>query len=296
MASEDIKGIREFLASLPDTLQMSVDEIRALYDQASDYFPLPEGISVEELEADSVSGEWVKAPGAKDAAAILYLHGGGYVIGSLASHRHMVAAISEAAQVAVLSLQYRLAPEYPYPAALDDAVMGYRWIVKQGIVPGQIAVAGDSAGGGLTVATLSTLRDGGDPLPAMGICISPWVDLSCSGQSYITKANIDPIVRQEEVLRYAAMYLGDKSPRTPLASPIFADLKGLPPLLIQVGSEEVLLEDSIGLDRRAKEAGIDSTIEVWDDMIHVWHWFAPMLKEGRAAIERIGEYFKTHSA
>jgi len=296
MVSEDIKGIREFLASLPDTLQMSVDEIRALYDQASDYFPLPEGVSVEEVEADSVSGEWVKASGAKDDAAILYLHGGGYVIGSLASHRHMAAAISEAAQVAVLSLQYRLAPEYPYPAALDDAVTGYRWIVKQGIVPGQIAVAGDSAGGGLTVATLSTLRDGGDPLPAMGICISPWVDLSCSAQSYITKANTDPIVRQEEVLRYAAMYLGDKSPRTPLASPIFADLKGLPPLLIQVGSEEVLLEDSIGLDRRAKEAGIDSTIEVWDDMIHVWHWFAPMLKEGRAAIERIGEYFKTHSA
>ncbi len=296
MAGEEIKRVREFLASLPDRSQMSLEETRAQSDKFGDIFPLPEGVSVEKVDADGVPGEWVKAPGARDDAAILYLHGGGYVFGSPTSHRHLVAAISEAAEAAVLSLDYRLAPEYPFPAAVDDAVTGYRWLVKKGIKPGRIAVAGDSSGGGLTVAALLVLRDAGDPLPAAGICISPWADLTCSADSYKTRADTDPTVSQEGVLQLAPRYLGDKEPKTPLASPIFADLTDLPPLLIQVGNEEVLLDDSIGLDRRAREVGVDSTLEIWDDMIHVWHRFAPMLKEGREAIARIGEYVKARMA
>jgi monoterpene epsilon-lactone hydrolase len=292
MASEEIKRVREFLASLPDRSQMSIEEARAQTDKFAGTFPLPEGMSVEKVDAGGVPGEWVKAPGARDNYAILYLHGGGYVFGSPTSHRHLVAAISEAAGGAALSLEYRLAPEHPFPAAVDDAVTAYRWLLKKGSKPGRIAVAGDSSGGGLTVASLSVLRDAGDPLPAAGICISPWADLTCSAQSYQNRAGTDPIVSQEVVLQLAPKYLGGKDPKTPLASPIFADLANLPPLLIQVGSEEVLLDDSIRLDRRAREVGVDSTLEIWDDMVHVWHRFAPMLKEGREAIARIGKFIK----
>ncbi len=292
MASEEIKRVRELLATLPDRSQMSIKEARAQTDKFAGTFPLPEGVSVEKVDAGGVPGEWVRAPGARDEYAILYLHGGGYVFGSPTSHRHLVAAISEATGAAALSLDYRLAPENPFPAAVEDAVTGYRWLLQKGIKPGRIAVAGDSSGGGLTVASLLVLRDAGDPLPAAGICISPWADLTCSAESYQTRAGTDPMVSKEAVLQLAPKYLGDKDPKTPLASPIFADLADLPPLLIQVGSEEVLLDDSIRLDRRAREVGVDSTLEIWDDMVHVWHRFAPMLKEGREAIARIGRFVK----
>lgn len=253
---------------------------------------MTEGVSVEKVDAGGVPGECVNAPGARDDYAIMYLHGGGYVFGSPTSHRHLVSAISAAAGAAVLSLDYRLAPEHPFPAAVDDAVTGYRWLLKKGIKPGRLAVAGDSSGGGLTVASLLVLRDAGDPLPAAGICISPWADLTCSAESYQTRAGTDPMVSQEAILQLAPKYLGGKDPKTPLASPIFTDLTDLPPLLIQVGSEEVLLDDSIRLDRGAREVGVDSTLEIWDDMVHVWHRFAPMLKEGREAIARIGNFIK----
>jgi monoterpene epsilon-lactone hydrolase len=291
--SEEIKTVRALASALPKTGGTSCDELRAMTDQMAALFPLPEGTSVEEVDADGVGGEWVKASGAGDGTAVLYLHGGGYAVGSPASHRHLAAAVSEAAGAPVLSLDYRLAPEHPFPAAVQDAVAGYRWLLKQGIAPGRIAIAGDSAGGGLTVAALLSLRGEGDRLPALGLCISPWLDLTCTAASYESKAEIDPMINLEDVMWFASMYLGKTDPRTPLASPLFADLQGLPPLLIQVGSDEVLLDDSIRLDARAKEAGVDSTLEVWDDMVHVWHLFYPMLKEGRDALSRLGEYFKS---
>ncbi len=292
MAGEEIKAVRELVAAFPMAEGMPIDDLRAFMDQNANLFPVPEGVSVKEVDADGVQGEWVKAPGAREDAVIMYMHGGGYAIGSTASHRPLVAAISDAAGATMLSLNYRLAPEHPFPAAVDDAVTGYRWLVKKGVAPNRIAVAGDSAGGGLTMATLLALRDAGDPRPAAGICLSPWVDLTCSAKSYQTKAETDPMLNLKEALLIAAIYYGDKDPKTPLVSPLFADLTGLPPLLIHVGSEEVLLDDSNGLHRCAIEAGVDSTLEVWDDMIHVWQMFFPMLKEGRDAIARIGEYFK----
>jgi phosphinothricin tripeptide acetyl hydrolase len=293
MASEEINRVRDLLAAFPAMKDKSIQEVRAQMEEWVGSFPLPEGITVEAVDAGGVPGEWVRAPGTRDDAVFLYLHGGGYVLGSPATGRHLAAAFSEAMAASILSLDYRLAPEHPFPAAVDDGAAGYRWLVGQGIPPGRIAVGGDSAGGGLTVATLLALRDAGDPVPAAGICISPWADLTCSADSYKTKSGADPIVIHEDILWMASLYLGDQDPKTPLISPVFADLKGLPPLLIQVGSEEVLLDDSIGLDRRAREAGVDSTLEVWDDMIHVWHLFFQMLKEGRDAISRIGEYFNS---
>ncbi len=293
MASEEIKTVRKLLAAFPAMKDQSIQQLRAQMEGWVGSFPLPEGVSVEAEDAGGVPAEWVKAPGARGDTAFLYLHGGGYALGSLETGRHLAAAISEAAATRVLSLDYRLAPEHPFPAAVDDAVAGFRWLVERGTPPEKVLIGGDSAGGGLTVATLVALRDAGDPMPSAGVCISPWVDLTCSSDSYRTKSGEDPVIVNEDIRWLASLYLDGRDPKTPLASPLFADLEGLPPLLIQVGSDEVLLDDAVGLDGRAREAGVDSTLEVWEDMIHVWHLFFQMLQEGRDAIARIGEYFKS---
>jgi epsilon-lactone hydrolase len=290
--SEEIKIVRNILAALPDTTELSMEKRRQQMDQRAALGRLPRDSSVEKIDAGGVPAEWIKAAGVLEDRVILYLHGGGYALGSLTSHRQLVTHIAGAAGARALSLAYRLAPEYPFPAAVEDAAAGYRWLLKQGISPRRIIIAGDSAGGGLTVAALLFLRDQGDPLPAAGVCISPWADLTCSSETYQTKAQTDPIVTAEGIREMAALYLSGLDPKTPLASPIFGDLTGLPPLLIQVGSEEVLLDDSIGLDKRARACGVDSRLEVWEEMIHVWHAFSPVLREGREAIARIGEYVK----
>lgn len=293
MAKEGITMVRNLLAAFPDMKDHSIQQLRAQMEAWVGAFPLPEGISVEAVDAGGVPAEWVRAPGAREDAVFLYLHGGGYALGSPATGRHLAAAFSEAGAASVLSLDYRLAPEHRCPAAVHDAVAGYRWLLGAGTPPERIAIGGDSAGGGLTVATLLALRDGGDPLPGAGICVSPWVDLTCSAESYKSKAAKDPIINHADISWMASLYVGDQDPRTHLASPLLGDLRGLPPLLIHVGSEEVLLDDAVGLDRRARTAGVDSTLEVWEDMIHVWHLFFQMLQEGRDAIARIGEYVKT---
>jgi len=294
--NEELQAILGMLEAMPKPGRVPVDELRLVVDQTAALFPVAEGFSVEAVDAGGVRGEWVAAPGARRAETILYLHGGGYAVGSPASHRHLAAALSEAAGARVLSVDYRRAPEHPFPAAVQDAVAAYRWLLKQGTVPERLAIAGDSAGGGLTVAALLALREEGEPLPAAGLCISPWVDLTCSAGSYESKAADDPLVGAQDVQWYAAQYLGGQDPRTPLASPLFADLAGLPPLLIQVGSEEVLLDDATGLDAAARGAGVASTLEVWDGMIHVWHLFHPMLQAGRDAIARLGTYFKARTS
>jgi acetyl esterase/lipase len=293
MASEDIKTVREMLAAFPVMKDLSIQQLRAQMEGWVGSFPLPDGVTAEAVDAGGVPAEWVKASGARDDTVFLYLHGGGYALGSLATGRHLAAAFSRAAGTRILSLDYRLAPEHPFPAAVDDGVAGFRWLVEGGTPPEKILIGGDSAGGGLTVATLVALRDAGDPMPAGGICISPWVDLTCSADSYRTKAEEDPVIVHEDIQWLASLYLDGRDPKTPLASPLFANLEGLPPLLIQVGSEELLLDDAVGLDRRAREAGVDSTLEVWEDMIHVWHVFFQMLKEGREGIARVGEYFRS---
>jgi monoterpene epsilon-lactone hydrolase len=214
------------------------------------------------------------------------------VIGSLRSHRHLAAAIARAAGTRALLLDYRLAPEHPFPAALEDAVAAYQWVLAQGIAPERVVVAGDSAGGGLTMATLLTLRDRGLPRPAGGVCISPWVDLTNSAESYVTKAAVDPIVTRDGIEGMTQAYVGGGDRKAPLVSPLYADLRNLPPLLVQVGSDEVLLDDARGLGQRAKAAGVDVTVEEWPSMVHVWHWFLPMLDEAERAIDVIGRFVR----
>jgi phosphinothricin tripeptide acetyl hydrolase len=296
MADRGIDVVRAHLAKLPPFDSLTTAERRAQYERAEKAFPTPPEVKVERVSAPAAPAEWLRPPGAVAGRVVLYLHGGGYVIGSPRSHRHLAAAIAASAQASGLLLDYRLAPEHPYPAAVDDATAAYRWLLDQGIAPRHIVVAGDSAGGGLTVATLLALRDARVPLPAGGVCISPWVDLTCSGGSYATKADADPIVRRAGVEEMARAYLGGAPARTPLASPLFADLHGLPPLLIQVGSDEVLLDDAVQLAERARADSVEATLEVYDRMIHVWHWFLPMLDEAQAAVDTIGRFARTRTA
>jgi acetyl esterase/lipase len=229
-------------------------------------------------------------PNATGNRTILYVHGGGYVIGCPADYREMIPRIARAAQARALAVDYRLAPENPHPAAVDDAVQAYRWLLDQGVRPEEIVVAGDSAGGGLAVATLVAARDAGLPLPAAGVCISPWVDMEGTGDSMTANAERDPLVKKDLIAGMAQAYLGDQDPRSPLAAPLHADLRGLPPLLIQVGTAETLLDDARRLSERAKAAGVNVTLEEWPDMIHVWHFFGSFLPEGQQASDRIGEF------
>ena len=295
MADRGIDVVRAHLAKLPPSDSLTTAERRAQYERAEKVFPTPPDVKVERVNVPAAPAEWLRPPSAVPGRVVLYLHGGGYVIGSPRSHRHLAAAIAGAAEASALLLDYRLAPEHPFPAAVEDATAAYRWLLDQAIAPEHIVIAGDSAGGGLTVATLLALREARVPLPAGGVCISPWVDLTCSGASYATKAAADPIVRRAGVEEMARAYLGATPPRTPLASPLFADLRGVPPLLIHVGSDEVLLDDAVQLAERAKAAGVDATLEIYDRMIHVWHWFLPMLDEAQTAVNAIGRFVRSRA-
>jgi acetyl esterase/lipase len=229
-------------------------------------------------------------PGAADDAALFYLHGGAYVAGSAQGYRGLAAELGRAAGVRLFSADYRLAPEHPFPAAVDDGVAAYRALLDRGFDPSRLVVAGDSAGGGLTLAVLVALRDGGAPLPAAALLISPWADLGCDSESIAAKAVEDPALTAESLRASAARYLAGTDPRHPLASPCFADLTGLPPLLIQVGSAEILLDDAVRVARAAGAAGVDVRLEIWPQMIHVWHAFGFMLSAGRRAIAEAGTF------
>jgi acetyl esterase/lipase len=297
MSQQQLQAIVQMLRAQPVVKpDATVQEARAGFEQIAGMFPVDADIKREAVTAGGVPAEWVSAPDVDAGRAVLYLHGGGYVIGSINTHRALAARLSRASRARVLVIDYRLAPEHPHPAAVDDALAAYRWMLSQGLQPRRIAVAGDSAGGGLTVATLVAIRDAKLPLPAAGVCLSPWVDLEGIGETMTTKADLDPIVQKPGLLQLAAAYLGGKDPRTPLAAPLYADLSGLPPLLIHVGTAETLLDDASRLAERARKAGVTVSYEASENMIHVWHLFAPMLDEGQQAIERVGEFVRKQAA
>ena len=291
MPSKELEAVLELMRSSKAQPGLSLEEERAAFEDAPG-FPLAEDVKCEEVDAGGVPGEWITTPGVADERVIFYLHGGGYVLGSVNTHRELISRLSRAAGARVLAIDYRLAPESPFPAAVHDSVSAYRWLLSQGVEPGQIVVGGDSAGGGLTVAMLLALRDAEGPLPAAGVCISPWTDMECAGESLLKSVEGEGMIALDGILRMAKVYLRGADARTPLASPIYADLTGLPPLLIQVGGAEELLSDATRLAERAEAAGVDVTLESWEDMFHVWHSFATMLPEAQQAIERIGEFVR----
>jgi monoterpene epsilon-lactone hydrolase len=282
MADPEITALREIFAQRPKVTDIA--ERRKGMDANVRVFPTASDITVEAVTANGVPAEWNSAPGADTRRAVLYFHGGGYVFGSLDSHRHMVSEIARDFGGRTLALHYRLAPEHPFPAPVEDAVAAYRYLLAQGIAPNNIALAGDSAGGGLVVAALVAIRDAGLAQPSCGWCISPWVDMEAIGGSMVSNAGRDPTVQKETIQDIAKLYLNGADPRSPLAAPMYADLHGIAPLYIQVGAVETLLDDSIRLAGIAGAADVPVTLEVWPEMVHVWHLFHPRLAAGRRAI------------
>ena len=294
MASEQLKKVIEIITSQPRNPNASIERRRAAMEKVSER--VAPDVKCEPVNAGGVSAEWIAAPGAQSDRVILYLHGGGYVTGSINTHRAMVARIARASKGRALLIDYRLAPENPFPAAVDDATAAYRWLLAEGCAPSKIVIAGDSAGGGLALAALAALRDAHDPMPAAAVAISPWTDLEGTGDSVKTKAAKDPMVQGSDLVPMAKMYIGTHDPKNPLLSPLHADYRGFPPLLIQVGEAEILLDDSTRVAERAKAAGVKVELEIWDDMVHVWHVFAKLLPEGQQAIDKIGTFVIAHTS
>jgi acetyl esterase/lipase len=270
-----------------------VARMRADWDAAFEACTV--AVSRDAVMAGGVPGEWIAPAGAADGKAILYFHGGGFRLGSVASHRDLIARIADASGCRVLAIDYRLAPEHRFPAPIEDALAAYQWMRGQGLAPEDIAFAGDSAGGNLVLAAMLCLRERGLELPAAAAMLSPWTDMTASGASYVSRAEADPIHQRAMILALARSYLGeDVDPRQPLASPLFGDLAGLPPLLIQVGDRETVLDDSVRLAERARAAGIAVELQVWDGMIHVFQMFSAELAEARQAIGSLAGFLRRH--
>jgi monoterpene epsilon-lactone hydrolase len=291
MQDPEILALRELIASRPRVTDIA--QRRRDMDARGRQFGVAADVTVEQVSAGGVVAEWTVTSAADRNGAVLYLHGGGYVIGSLDSHRHVAAEVGRASGARALAIDYRMAPEHPFPAAVEDALAAYRFLLDSGVKPGRICIAGDSAGGGLVVAAMLAIRGAELPQPGCGWCISPWVDLTCASASMLDNATRDPTVQKPGVLEMAGTYLAGADPRSPLASPIFGDLHNLPPLLIQVGSVETLLDDALGLARVAGLADVHVELQVWPEMIHVWHLFHPMLAAGRRAIAAGGTFVRS---
>ncbi len=299
MASEELQQVLKLIEERPRPLvNPTRQQIREAMEQRS--FPATDAATVIPVEANGVPGEWVTVAESDPNRRVLYFHGGGYVYGSPVTHRRLCEDIARAGGCAVLNLDYRLAPEHPFPAAVDDAIAGFKFIHANGPEGAGAAesmfVAGDSAGGGLTLATLLAVRDQGLNLPNAAIAISAWTDLANTGESVTSLAEDDPQKSSVSMLEELAdQYLAGADAETPLASPLYADYSGLPPLLMQVGGAEMLLSDTTRAAEQARAAGVEVVEEVWDEMFHVWHQFAPLLPEGQQAIERIGEFINHHA-
>lgn len=273
----------------------TLDALRERYDAMCAQLAVPADAQIEAVDADGVPCIWVSAPGAVEGRTLVYCHGGGYAMGSAKGYKSLGYALSKAARARVLLVDYRLAPEHPHPAAVEDAVTAFKYACGQGDAAAT-GVVGDSAGGGLVVATCMALRDAGEPVPAVCICMSPFVDLAGEGESLDSMAEKDPIVSRLMVETLGGAYLNGADPKaTPLASPLFAsDFSGLPPTLILVGAPEALLDDALRLEQKLRGAGGQVELVVADDMIHVWPIFCAFLPEAQEAVERMGVFMRQH--
>lgn len=288
MPSQVFETIVSMMEGRTDT-DLPLHERRAQIEEGAKAMPPPADVVFTEVDVNGVPAEWVDAPGSSDERVILYLHGGAYVICSPRTHRRLTAALSRQAKARVLALDYRLAPENPFPGAVEDAVAGYRFLLDGGIDASRIVIAGDSAGGGLAIATLLSSRDSGLPMPAGAVVISPWTDLELDSESAVSRAALDPMIEPEHLRGQGRQYAGHDL-RNPLASPVHADLTGLPPLYVAVGGREVLLSDATRLVERAKECGVQAELDLDEEMIHVWHLFAGMMPESDEAVARVATF------
>lgn len=294
MSQEQLKQVVEMIHSGPDLGSLPVDELRVAFDGFADFTPFDPSIEFEVVDANGVSCEIGVAPGSRADATIFYLHGGGYMIGSFTSHRGLVARLGQAAAMRTMAVDYRLAPEHPYPAAVDDAVTAYQWLLDSGTPADRIFFAGDSAGGGLVVATMLRCKARDIPLPRAAVLFSPFADMGTTGQSLVDNRERDVVVTEGMAPGMAETYLAGADPRSPEASPIYGDLAGLPPILIQVSSHEVLLDDSLRLLRAAILVDVQVHLRVYQGLPHVWQLFTGLLDEGQAALEEAGAFLDKH--
>ncbi len=294
MASEQMAATIDLLKQIGplDVNMMTVESMRAVYDQIGDAYPPAAETLIEEVDLAGIAAEKITRGTCDSSRAILYLHGGGYVIGSLKSHRELASRLALVAGCVVYLLDYPLAPEHPYPAALDAARAGFGAIA--GSLPAGLSVAGDSAGGGLAAALLLAMRDAGGPQPRACALLSPWLDMTMSGQSFKTRAAADPLVDLAQLEQWVTYYAVDLDSRTPLVSPLFGDLAGLPPVYAQVGTREVLYDDAVRFIDRAREAGVDATMDAFDGCIHVFQQFSPDAPESQDALGRLSRFFGRH--
>lgn len=291
MASPESNQIRKTLVKdYPSTTPIAVQ--RQEWEQVALQAALPPNLSIEDMTANGVACEWVVGSRADRSKVLLWVHGGGFSSGSAKTHREFASHLSEATGMAVLLVDYRLAPEYPFPAAIADVTAVYEWLIAQGWKVGSIVIGGDSAGANLVVAGLVSLRASGKPMPAAAVLTSAWLDLTHSGESMTTNAAVDPLTTLESLKAAAQVYAGGKDVADPLISPLFAELHDLPPMLIQVGGDEILLSDSTRFAERLEAAGVEAQLDVWPEMWHTWHGWMATLPEARRAIEVIGQYVK----
>jgi monoterpene epsilon-lactone hydrolase len=276
--------------------EIDIDRIRRRTDRLAGIAPVHRRVKVSQIEAHGVPGDWHQPQGAPDNRALLYLHGGAWMIGSPAMYRGFVSRLAHRIKTNALVIDYRLAPEHPFPAGLDDCLAAYDYLLERGIEPWKIVVAGDSAGGNLTLALLVALKDRGRPLPGAAVAISPATDLTGSGESHRSRLKLDPFFDGHEPGAILPGYIGDHSPDEPLISPLFADLHGLPPLLIHVGDHEMLLDDAVRFAEKAQAAGVEETLKVWPEMFHVFQMFDPLLPEARRANREIAEFIQQRLA
>jgi epsilon-lactone hydrolase len=256
---------------------------------------VPKDVQVHPCEIDGIPAEWINPTGAQDNKVVLHLHGGGYVTGGINSHQMMCVLMAQTLKMNILLPEYRLAPEHPFPAALDDSLKVYRWLLAQGHRPDDILLSGDSAGGGLSLALVLSLRDAGEPLPAALLCMSPWTDLAFTGRSYISNAKSEAVLQEDALREWAACYVGKEKTDLPLISPLYADFHGFPPLFIQVGSREILLDDARMLAEKARADGVDVTLNIWEGMWHDWQALGALIPESRQAFEQFGKFILEHT-
>lgn len=275
--------------------QLSIAEQRAGYEAVASAYPVADDVVVEPVEASGIPAEWLSSPGADADRVVLYLHGGGYTTGSLATHRDVASRVGRASSTRVLSIAYRLAPEHPYPAALDDAVAAYEWLLAGGQEAKRVALAGDSAGGGLAATVLLALRDRGLPMPGAAALIAPWTDLAPSADTLARRLSRDALMSTDKWGEASGHYVGDADPYDPLISPLYGKLHDLPPVMVQVGTADGLLEDGRAFVEKLQEAGGVAELDVYEGLIHEFQQLVPWAPETSTAMDRLGAFIARHT-
>jgi acetyl esterase/lipase len=295
MAQSEIDAVRALLKSKPRPVGWP--ERRKRLDEVGTVWPIADDVKLTAVDVDGIPGEYSIAPGSDASRVLVFFHGGGYCSGSIESHRRLVTEAGRAARMRTLGVAYRLAPEHPFPAAYDDALTAWRFLRNQGIAAAHVAIGGDSAGAGLTVALISRLRDGHEEIPACAWLVSPWTDLTMSGSTLVSKAAVDPLIHKEYLNELADAYLpAGMERKDPRVSPLYADLRNFPPMLIQIGSNETLLDDATRLAARAGAADVAVALEIWPHMIHAWPLWNAHLEDGRRALTNAGSFVMRHCA